>query len=151
MSSSAEVKEVKDKRPRGPPLESEELKEVKRQKEADQQARTNERVALYTELAREPSVELERVARVEALRKSGVLQDPAGWWAAVPTTTAGIESIDLTEGAGVWKGQLSSFGLTLTRGPGERLVLIESSYRPGEWCVQYDPPLPEEESSDGPD
>jgi hypothetical protein len=60
-------------------------------------------------------------------------------------------SIDLTEGAGVWKGQLSSFGLTLTRGPGERLVLIESSYRPGEWCVQYDPPLPEEESSDGPD
>ena len=142
---------MKDNRRRGPPLESEELKEVKRLKEAEQQARTNEREAFYTQRGREPSVELQRVARVEELRVSGVLQDRGEWWATAPTTTAGIESIDLTEGAGVWKGQLSSFGLTLTRGPGERLVLIESSFRPGEWCVQYDPPLPEEESSDGPD
>ena len=149
--SSSEVKKVKDNRRRGPPLESEELKEVKRRKEAEQQARTNERVALYTQRGGEPSVELQRVARVEELRVSGVLQDRGEWWATAPTTTAGIESIDLTEGAGVWKGQLSSFGLTLTRGPGERLVLIESSFIPGEWCVQYDPPLPEEESSDGPD
>ena len=46
---------------------------------------------------------------------------------------------------------MSSFGLTLTRGSGELLVLIESSYRPGEWCVQYDPPFDQDEEGANPE
>jgi hypothetical protein len=50
---------------------------------------------------------------------------------------------DLSTQAGCWYGERRTNGVVLSRGFGETLRISESSVRPGEWKLTYEPPLPE--------
>jgi hypothetical protein len=129
MSSSAGQKAGNKKSSRvGPPVESRQLKGVQAKQRADQQARTNALVDLY------------EVGRAQVLQ--------AGIQGA---SSAEHADIDLSDQAGPWKGERRPFGVVLTRGPGELLLISESTSRPGEWVVKYDAPFPEVETSFNPE
>ena len=49
--------------------------------------------------------------------------------------------IDLSSEAGAWKLEHRPYGFVLSRGPGELLIVSNSSERPGEWSVIYDEPI----------
>ena len=51
--------------------------------------------------------------------------------------------VGFSESAGVWKGERRPFGIVLTRGFGELLVVTESTSSPGEFHVKYDAPFKE--------
>ena len=137
MSSSAEEQSKKKKRSRAPPVESQELKDVKVQRRADQQARTDALVAEYKDLALDPDVDLYEVGRARLLHESSVAE------VAQPFTESSAALVDFSESAGVWKGERRPFGLVLTRGFGELLVITDSTCRPGEFHVKYDAPFEE--------
>jgi hypothetical protein len=142
MSSSADSKPVKNKNSRvGPPVESEQLKALKAKQRADQEARTEALVAEYKDFGPDPTVDLYQVGRAQVLSASSYATT------AEPSTETNSAHIDLAESAGSWKGERRPFGLVLTRGFGELLVLTESPSHPGVWVVKYDPPFPEEETA----
>ena len=138
MSSSAGGKPVKEKSTRvGPPMESRLLKALKDKQQADQQARTDALVAEYKDLALDPDVDLYEVGRARLLNESSVAE------VAQPFTESNAVLVDFSESAGVWKGERRSFGIVLTRGFGELLVITESTSSPGEFHVKYDAPFKE--------
>ena len=129
MSSSAGKKPVNKKGSRvGPPAVSQQLKDVKANQRADQQARTDALVDLY------------EVGRAQVLH------------AGTEATSTVRADIDLSEQAGPWKGARRPFGLVLTRGVlGELLLISESTSNPGEWVVKYDAPFPDVETPFNPE
>jgi hypothetical protein len=128
MSSSADPKPSKKKNPRvGPPEESQLLKELKANHRAEQEARTAALVAEYKDLGPDPTVGLYEVGRAQLLNESSVAT------IAQPFMESSVALIDLSESAGVWKGERRPFGLVLTRGPGELLIITDSTCRPGEF------------------
>jgi hypothetical protein len=142
MSSSADPKSTKKNNSRvGPPVESQLLKELKANQRAAQEARTAALVADYRELEFQdevsdpPLVDLYEVGRVNVLNRD--IEDYQ------ELTSGDIAIIDLSESGGTWKGEQRSFGLVLTRGPGELLVISNTCCRPGEYHVKYDSPFPE--------
>jgi hypothetical protein len=150
MSSSADPKSTKKNNSRvGPPVESQLLKELKANQRAAQEARTEALVADYKELevldeaSDPPLVDLYEVGRVNVLNRD--IEDYQ------ELTSGDIAIIDLSESGGTWKGEYRSFGLVLTRGPGELLVISNTCCRPGEFHVKYDAPFPEEESDRNPE
>ena len=142
MSSSTRSKSEHKKSSRvGPPVESKLLKELKANQRAAQEARTAALVADYRELevleeaSDPPLVDLYEVGRVNVLNGDvGNCEE---------LTSGDIAIIDLSESGGTWKGEQRSFGLVLTRGPGELLVISNTCCRPGEYHVKYDSPFPE--------
>jgi hypothetical protein len=150
MSSSADPKSTKKSNSRvGPPVESHLLKEIKANQRAAQEARTAALVANYGEQevlnedSDPPLVDLYEVGRVNVLNRE--VGD-------CPELTSGdIAIIDLSESGGTWKGEQRPFGLVLTRGPGELLIISNTCCRPGEFNVRYDAPFPEEESNRNPE
>ena len=162
MSSSARTKTAKPKKSRvGPPEASEGLKAVKAKQRADQQARTDALVSEYKEFGPDPVVDLYNVGRANVLNdeiEAATLEAPAidltapeqsSATVAHPFREGDIAIIDLSESAGVWKGERRPFGLVLTRGPGELLVINDTTCRPGEYVVRYDAPFPDK--TEGPE
>ena len=134
MSSSASTKTDQKKSSRvGPPAESKQLKEVKADKRAKQEARTEARVDFYT------------VGRANVL--ANTIDDEIAASALEPPvidlTNPDPTGPDLSTRAGCWRGERRPSGLVLTRGHGELLLISESTVRPGEWRIKYDPPFPE--------
>ena len=152
MSSSARAKTVKPKKSRvGPPEGSEGLEAVKARQRTDQQARTDALVSEYQDFGPDPVVDLYTVGRANVINeeiqaaasKAPVidLTEQSSATVAHPYREGDIAIIDLSESAGVWKGERRPFGLVLTRGPGELLVINDTTCRPGEYVVRYDPPF----------
>ena len=143
MSSSANDKPVKPKKSRsrvGPPVVTKELEAVKAKQRSDQQARTEARTAaLASEVpdvaADPPLVDLYEVGRVNVLNRD--IEDFQA------LTSGDIAIIDLSESAGTWTGERRPFGLVLTRGPGELLVITDTCCLPGQFHVRYDSPFPD--------
>ena len=143
MSSSANNKTVKPKKSRsrvGPPLTSKELEAVKAKQRSDQQARTEARAAALTsnvpdEAGDPPLVDLYEVGRVNVLnREVENFQE---------LTSGDIAIIDLSESAGPWTGERRPFGLVLTRGQGELLIITDTCCQPGQFNIRYDSPFPD--------
>ena len=154
MSSSAPPKTVKPKKSRvGPPVVSDQLKAVKAKLQSDQQARTDALVSEYQEFGPDPVVDLYNVGRANVLNQeieAATLEAPvidltephqSSATVAQPFREGDIAIIDLSESAGVWKGERRPFGLVLTRGPGELLVINDTTCNPGEYVVRYDAPF----------
>ena len=138
MSSSDKSKAAQKKPSRvGPPAESASLKKLKADKRAEQEART---VALLTHYDTYRSNVLAQKLHEEvkaACQESSVVDLTAD---LVPPRP------DCSTEAGCWYGERRTNGIVLSRGFGETLRISESSVRPGEWKITFEPPIPEYET-----
>jgi hypothetical protein len=132
MSSSAGAKTDQKK---GIPKESKALLAIKEEARVNLEARTAALTARYAG----GNTDLFEVGRTQVLQAHGEGLPFPG-----PIAEHTEATIDLSAHAGFWRGERRPFGIVLTRGPGELLVVSESTSRPGEWTVKYDPPFPEE-------
>ena len=146
MSSSASSKNNDKKKSRaGPPVENQQLRDLKKNQRAEQQARTRARVAELQLPGPDRIQDLYQVGRANVLAAEldaeiqAALSEPPVIDLSDPDPTGP----DLSSIAGCWSGERRPNGLVLTRGDGELLLISESTVRPGEWHIKYDAPFPE--------
>ena len=120
-------------------MESTSLKKLKADKRAEQEARTGTLVDLYHYEAYRSNV---LANKLNDEVKAASLVSPVVDLTADPVPTGP----DLSTEAGCWYGERRTNGVALSRGFGETLRISESSVRPGEWKITFEPPIPEYET-----